>query len=117
MTRARALRLALLLALLLAPAALADEVVVYSPHGGAIRDEFVGAFREAHPETEVRWLDMGAGEVLERVRAESERPAAHVWWGGPATPTAPIARPSGSAISTPPGTATKWPPEAAASAP
>ena len=63
----------------------AEEVVVYSPHGGDLRDEFVAAFERAHPGISVSWLDMGAAVVLERLRAEKSRPAAHVWWGAPST--------------------------------
>jgi iron(III) transport system substrate-binding protein len=73
------------LLLALSADAFAGDVVVYSPHGTDIRDEFVAGFMAAHPGTRVRWLDMGAAEVLERLRAEGKSPRAHVWWGAPAT--------------------------------
>jgi iron(III) transport system substrate-binding protein len=77
--------LATLSALVLCTRALAGDVVVYSPHGTDIRDEFSAGFEASHPGTRVRWLDMGAAEVLERLRAERAGPRAHVWWGAPAT--------------------------------
>ena len=76
---------ALALGLLLAARAGAEEIVVYSPHGTDIRDQFTAAFRLERPDVEVRWLDMGAASILERVRAESDAPSAQVWWGAPAT--------------------------------
>jgi len=72
--------------LLLAASTLnAAEVVVYSAHGADIQSDFVSAFETARPGTTVRWLDMGAAEILDRVRAEKGNPKAHVWWGAPAT--------------------------------
>ena len=34
---------------------------------------------------DVRWLDMGSQDVLDRVRSEKENPQADVWWGAPST--------------------------------
>lgn len=42
-------------------------------------------FEGAYPGVDVQWLDMGSKEVLSRVRAERNRPAADVWWGAPST--------------------------------
>jgi ABC-type Fe3+ transport system, periplasmic component len=79
-------------------------VVVYSPHG---RDQLVlmeHDFERLHPEIDVRWLDMGSQEILDRVRFEKVNPQADVWFGGPTTifdrasptrcsrPTAPTGR-------------------------
>lgn len=60
-------------------------VVVYSPHGTDVLQDYEARFEAAYPECDVQWLDMGAQEVYARVRAESGRPACDVWWGAPST--------------------------------
>ncbi len=60
-------------------------VYVYSPHG---RDQLVlleRAFEREHPDVDVRWLDMGSQEILDRLRFERVNPQADVWFGGPTT--------------------------------
>ncbi len=60
-------------------------VVVYSPHG---RDQLTlleQAFERTHPDIDVRWLDMGSQEILDRLRFERVNPQADVWFGGPTT--------------------------------
>ena len=60
-------------------------VVLYSPHG---RDQLVlleHAFEAEHPDIDVRWLDMGSQEILDRLRFERVNPQADVWFGGPAS--------------------------------
>ncbi len=60
-------------------------VVVYSPHG---RDQLVlleHAFEADHPGIDIRWLDMGSQEILDRIRFERVNPQADVWFGGPTT--------------------------------
>ncbi len=60
-------------------------VVVYSPHG---RDQLTlleHAFERTHPDIDVRWLDMGSQEILDRLRFERVNPQADVWFGGPTT--------------------------------
>jgi iron(III) transport system substrate-binding protein len=60
-------------------------VVLYSPHG---RDQLMlleHAFERAHPDIDVRWLDMGSQEILDRLRFERVNPQADVWFGGPTT--------------------------------
>ncbi len=45
-------------------------VVLYSPHG---RDQLTlleQAFEAERPDVDVRWLDMGSQEILDRVRVE-----------------------------------------------
>ena len=42
-------------------------VTVYSPHGKPILPEFEKLFEAAHPDVDVRWLDMGSQDVLDRV--------------------------------------------------
>jgi iron(III) transport system substrate-binding protein len=58
-------------------------VVLYSPHG---RDQLVlleQAFEQKRPDIDVRWLDMGSQEILDRLRFERVNPQADVWFGGP----------------------------------
>ena len=60
-------------------------VLVYSPHG---RDQLVlleRAFERERPDVDVRWLDMGSQEIVDRLRFERVNPQADVWFGGPAT--------------------------------
>lgn len=42
-------------------------------------------FETANPEVDVRTLDMGSQEVLDRVRSERMNPQADVWFGGPSS--------------------------------
>ncbi len=60
-------------------------VTLYSPHG---RDQLVlmeHDFERLHPEIDLRWLDMGSQEILDRIRFERVNPQADVWFGGPTT--------------------------------
>jgi len=60
-------------------------VVVYSPHG---RDQLVlleREFERRRPDIDVRWLDMGSQEILDRLRFERVNPQADVWFGGPSS--------------------------------
>src|ERR671920_766713 len=60
-------------------------VVLYSPHG---RDQLTlleHAFERHRPDVDVRWLDMGSQEILDRLRFERVNPQADVWFGGPTT--------------------------------
>ncbi|HEV2913093.1 MAG TPA: extracellular solute-binding protein [Pyrinomonadaceae bacterium] len=56
-------------------------LLVYTPHGQDMLRDFVARYRQANPEVDVQFLDMGSREVLERVRAERNRPQADLWWG------------------------------------
>ncbi|MEM6454231.1 MAG: extracellular solute-binding protein [Acidobacteriota bacterium] len=60
-------------------------LVLYSPHGRDLLTLLENAFEAEHPTIDVRWLDMGSQEVLDRLRAEAANPQADVWFGGPAT--------------------------------
>ncbi len=82
-------RLALLAVLVLVVVACRSDgrtpVVIYSPHG---RDQLTlleHAFEREHPDIDVRWLDMGSQEILDRLRFERVNPQADVWFGGPTT--------------------------------
>lgn len=89
MTRPAASRWLLRGALGLALAACAGDrrtpLLLYSPHG---RDQLTlleHAFERHHPDIDVRWLDMGSQEILDRLRFERVNPQADVWFGGPTT--------------------------------
>src|SRR6266851_9564648 len=57
------------------------KLLIYTPHGEDMLRDFVARYKQAHPEVEVQFLDMGSREVLERLRAERNRPQADLWWG------------------------------------
>jgi iron(III) transport system substrate-binding protein len=79
--------IALLLAALL-PACRRDSrvpLVIYSPHGRDLLGMVEKTYEAAHPDVDVRWLDMGSQEVYDRVRSEKSNPQADVWFGGPNT--------------------------------
>ena len=40
-------------------------------------------FERERPDIDVRWLDMGSQEILDRLRFEQVNPQADVWFGGP----------------------------------
>ncbi|MEX2157693.1 MAG: extracellular solute-binding protein [Gemmatimonadales bacterium] len=69
-------------------------LVVYSPHGRDLLTLFERRFEAAHPDVDVRWLDMGSQEVYDRVRSERANPQADVWFGGPSLIFALAARDS-----------------------
>jgi iron(III) transport system substrate-binding protein len=60
-------------------------LVLYSPHGRDLLGLIEREFERAHPEVDVRWLDMGSQEVYDRLRSEKANPQADVWYGGPDT--------------------------------
>ena len=60
-------------------------LIIYSTHGKELLTEFERLFEKVHPEIDVRWLDMGSQDVLDRVRSERENPQADLWWGAPST--------------------------------
>lgn len=60
-------------------------VVVYSPHGRVQLQALEQAFERRHPDLDVRWLDLGSQEVLDRLRFERVNPQCDVWFGGPTT--------------------------------
>lgn len=57
------------------------KLLIYTPHGQDLLKESIARFRAVHPDVEVQFLDMGSREVLERIRAERNRPQADLWWG------------------------------------
>jgi len=60
-------------------------LVVYSPHGKELLGEFEKRFEASYPHVDVRWLDMGSQDALDRIRSEKANPQADVWWGAPST--------------------------------
>ena len=60
-------------------------LLLYSPHGRDQLELLEAAFERLRPEVDVRWLDMGSQEILDRIRSERVNPQADVWFGGPAT--------------------------------
>jgi iron(III) transport system substrate-binding protein len=60
-------------------------LVIYSPHGRELLQEFETRFEQAHPSVDVQWLDLGSQAVLDRLRSERANPQADVWWGGPSS--------------------------------
>jgi iron(III) transport system substrate-binding protein len=83
----RSVRLVALLALLGASAGCSGAgrtpLVVYSPHGPDLLGLAERTFETLNPDVDVRWLDMGSQEALDRIRSERVNPQADVWFGGP----------------------------------
>src|SRR6185312_2907750 len=57
------------------------KLLIYTPHGQDLLRDFIARYQAEHKDVEVQFLDMGAREILERVRAERNRPQADLWWG------------------------------------
>lgn len=57
------------------------KLLIYTPHGQDMLNDFVARYRQANPEVEVQFIDMGSQEVLQRLRVERNRPLADLWWG------------------------------------
>lgn len=60
-------------------------LTIYSPHGRDHLTLLEHEFERLHPEVDVRWLDLGSQEVLDRLRLERVNPQADLWFGGPTT--------------------------------
>src|SRR6266849_1639244 len=58
-----------------------NKLLIYTPHGQDMLRDFVARYKTQRPEVNVEFLDMGSREILERVRAERNRPQADLWWG------------------------------------
>lgn len=58
-------------------------LIVYSPHGKEMLEEFEKMFEAENPGVDVQWLDMGSQDAFDRVRTEKSNPQADVWWGAP----------------------------------
>jgi iron(III) transport system substrate-binding protein len=62
-----------------------EPLIVYSPHGRGLLTLAEQTFEAANPGVDVRWLDMGSQDVLDRIRSERANPQADIWFGGPST--------------------------------
>ncbi|HYM90833.1 MAG TPA: extracellular solute-binding protein [bacterium] len=62
----------------------ANTLIIYTARDRAIFDYVVAKFEERYPEFRgnVQVLNMGAQQVLERIRAEKVNAQADIWWGG-----------------------------------
>jgi iron(III) transport system substrate-binding protein len=60
-------------------------LTIYSPHGRDHLTLLELDFERQHPDVDVRWLDLGSQEVLDRLRLERVNPQADLWFGGPTT--------------------------------
>ncbi len=58
------------------------QIVIYSPHGKEMLGAYEERFEAAHPDVDVRWMDMGGQDAYDRIRTERRNPQASVWWGG-----------------------------------
>ena len=56
-------------------------LLIYTPHGQDMLRDFIARYKAAHADVDVTFLDMGSREVLEKLRAERNRPQADLWWG------------------------------------
>lgn len=58
-------------------------LTVYSPHGKALLEHYERGFEKENSDVDVKWVELGSQEILERLRAERNRPAVDVWFGAP----------------------------------
>ena len=47
-------------------------LIIYSPHGKELLTEFETRFEAKNPSIDVRWLDMGSQDALDRVRPSGQ---------------------------------------------
>ncbi|HEX8707316.1 MAG TPA: extracellular solute-binding protein [Pyrinomonadaceae bacterium] len=57
------------------------RLLIYTPHGQDMLRDFINRYKQAEPDVDVQFQDMGAQEVLARLRVERNRPQADLWWG------------------------------------
>lgn len=62
-----------------------EPLTLYSPHDRPLLTTIETTFEAAHPDIDLRFLDMGSQEILDRLRFEKPNPVADVWFGGPTT--------------------------------
>nr|WP_312112212.1 extracellular solute-binding protein [Brevibacillus reuszeri] len=65
-----------------APSGDPQKLVIYTGRDKNIFEVVLPKFKEKYPNIEVETLEMGAQQILERVRAEKANPQADFWWGG-----------------------------------
>jgi len=59
----------------------ARRLLIYTPHGQDMLRDFIARYQQLYPDASVQFLDMGAQDILARLRAERNRPQADLWWG------------------------------------
>lgn len=57
------------------------ELLIYTPHGKDLLQDFKARYEAANPGVKINFADMSSREVLEKIRAEKNRPQADLWWG------------------------------------
>ena len=62
-----------------------EHLTLYSPHGREQLELMEHVFEASNPDIDVRWLDMGSQDIVDRLRFEKPNPVADVWFGGPTT--------------------------------
>ena len=62
-----------------------EPLTLYSPHVREQLELLEHDFERLNPDIDVRWLDMGSQEILDRLRFEQPNPVADIWFGGPTT--------------------------------
>jgi iron(III) transport system substrate-binding protein len=60
----------------------AREVVVLTPHGQEMLDEYAAAFERANPGAKVIGRFVPTGQILSQLRIDKGSPKVDVWWGG-----------------------------------
>lgn len=58
------------------------KVVVYTPHGQEMLDEYKKAFEAAYPDIAVVGRFVPTGEILSQLAIDKATPQVDVWWGG-----------------------------------
>ena len=58
------------------------SLVVYTARDQSVVDKVEAMFKEKYPDVDIKFLTMGAQEILERVRGEKANPQGDFWWGG-----------------------------------
>ncbi len=61
----------------------AQELTLYSASGEEILTPILQLFEKQHPDIKVSQIHGGAGELMQRIKAESKNPSADVLFGGP----------------------------------
>ncbi|MCL5270523.1 MAG: extracellular solute-binding protein, partial [bacterium] len=62
--------------------ALDRTVVVFTPHGQEMLDEYAGAFERTRPGVKVVGRFVPTGQILSQLRIDRDSPTVDVWWGG-----------------------------------
>jgi iron(III) transport system substrate-binding protein len=58
------------------------RVVVFSPHGQELLDQFIELFEAEYPDIKVVGTFVPTGKILSRLRIDRDSPQTDIWWGG-----------------------------------